>query len=177
MLSRPGQPGRNRAAMLGAVFPDVSLYLLAGTSLFILQIPPHVVFDELYFSPAWQTVFAIDNSIPLYVGLLAIALALHMANVQVFCLAALLHIACDLPLHHDDGRAHFWPFTDWVFASPVSYWDSTRHAASVVPVTLGLVVAAAIMLWQRFPDLLPRLGVAAALAAEIWVSRQWLMFF
>ena len=49
------------AAVLGALAPELSLYIMAGVSLVILQIPPNVVFDELYFSDAWQTVFAVDN--------------------------------------------------------------------------------------------------------------------
>ena len=47
---------------------------MAGTSLFLLQIPQQVVFDELYFSTAWQTVFAIDNSFVIWGALLAFAI-------------------------------------------------------------------------------------------------------
>ena len=44
------------AAAIGALLPDLSLYLLAGTSIFLLGIPPQRVFDELYFSSTWQTI-------------------------------------------------------------------------------------------------------------------------
>lgn len=177
LFARPGETRRNQAAVLGAALPDLSLYVLAGTALFVLRIPPQTVFGELYFSPLWQTIFAIDNSIPLFTGLFAVAYWRGWAAVQVLCLAALVHIAFDLPLHHDDGRAHFWPFSGWVFESPVSYWDSNQHAALVVPPLVLLAMVSAWILWQRFPMLWPRLGVALLLAAELWVSRQWLMFF
>ncbi len=36
-------------AMIGALLPDLSLYLMAGTALFKPSISPGVVFDELYF--------------------------------------------------------------------------------------------------------------------------------
>ena len=63
IFARPARTGFLWAALLGGLAPDLSLYLMAGVSLIVLQIPPQVVFDELYFSAAWQTVFAIDNSV------------------------------------------------------------------------------------------------------------------
>jgi hypothetical protein len=45
-----GRPATSRiigAALIGAMLPDLSEYLMAGVSLVILQIPPEVVFREL----------------------------------------------------------------------------------------------------------------------------------
>lgn len=165
------------AAMAGALIPDLSLYLLAGTSVFLLDIPPQVVFGDLYFSPAWQTIFAIDNSFLLW-GVLGL-LALWGKTPWAIALtgAALLHLALDFPLHHDDGRPHFWPLSAWVFESPVSYWD-TRHGATwIAPLEAALACVAAITLWRQ------RLGwritttIVALLLAELWVVRNWLFFF
>ncbi|RLK10118.1 hypothetical protein [Ruegeria conchae] len=61
-FARPAQGAALCAALLGSVLPDLSLYVMASASLYILNIPAQVVFDQLYFSPAWQTVFAVDNS-------------------------------------------------------------------------------------------------------------------
>ena len=61
-FGRKGTRSVSWAAAAGALLPDLSLYVLAGTSLFILGIPPQRVFDELYFSDSWQAVFAVDNS-------------------------------------------------------------------------------------------------------------------
>ena len=72
-----GRPATTRivgAAFIGAMLPDLSLYLMAGVSLIILQIPPEVVFRDLYFSDAWQMVFAIDNSFIVWFGLLGLAI-------------------------------------------------------------------------------------------------------
>ncbi len=165
------------AAFLGALLPDLSLYLLAGVSLLVLQIPPERVFNELYFSDAWQTVFAIDNSFLVWGALLALSLWYKSGWAIAVCGAAILHIALDFPLHHDDGRPHFWPVTWWVFESPVSYWDRRHGAMWVAPVEAALVVASAFLIWRRRPGIVISALVAVLLAMEILVVRQWLFFF
>ena len=66
LCERRDVPKSGWMAAAGSLLPDLSLYLLAGVSLFWLQIPPERVFGELYFSTGWQTVFAIDNSFILW---------------------------------------------------------------------------------------------------------------
>lgn len=165
------------AAMLGALMPDLSLYLLAGTSLYLLKIPPQVVFDELYFSDAWQTVFAIDNSFLIWGALLAVALWRRSKWGVALTGAALLHLCLDFPLHHDDGRPHFWPLSDWVFESPYSYWDRRQGAMQIAPLETVAAVVSAIILWRQRLGLVFGLVTALLLAAEIWIVRQWLFFF
>ena len=107
-----GKPDVRRvtiAALIGGFLPDLSLYLLAGYSMFILDITPQRVFDELYFSDAWQQVFAIDNSFILWGIGLAAALYWRRAWAVALCGGALLHLAFDFPLHSEDARMHFWP--------------------------------------------------------------------
>ena len=165
------------AAMIGAVLPDLSLYLMAGTALFILGIAPQVVFDELYFSQAWQTVFAVDNSFVVWGLLLALALYHRVQWAVALTGAAMLHLSLDFPLHHDDGRPHFWPFSDWVFESPVSYWDRARGAMWVAPLELCASLGAAYAIWRQRLGLAMSCLVGVLLAAEVWVVRQWLFFF
>ncbi len=174
------RPARGRilwAAVLGSLLPDLSLYLMAGVSLHILNIPPHVVFDELYFSPQWQTVFAIDNSFILWGLALALGLWRGWQVLTVAASAGLLHIMMDFGLHAGDGRPHFWPLSDWVFHSPVSYWDTSHHSIWVMPVSITLCVGSYIVLWSRGQSVSAKLFFALLLAAEIWVARQWVLFF
>ena len=164
------------AAALGGLAPDLSLYVMAGVSLFVLQIPPQTVFGELYFSDAWQTVFAIDNSFFLWGALLALGVWRRSGILIAFAGAALLHVALDFPLHHDDGRPHFWPFSNWVFESPFSYWDRRQGASFIAPlegvVCFGLVV----LIWRRYTNWLQRALWTAVLALELWVIRGWFFF-
>ena len=165
------------SAALGSLAPDLSLYVLAGVSLAILQIPADRVFGELYFSPAWQAVFAIDNSFVIWGGGFLAMLALRSLPGIAFTSAGLVHLATDFPLHHDDARPQFWPVSDWVFESPVSYWDSLHHAGWVAPFTVLVVLISAFVIWRRWPNWGIRIAILAACLLELWVVRQWLLFF
>lgn len=175
-----GRPAERRiiwAAMAGGLLPDLSLYLLAGASLFLLNIPPQVVFNELYFSDLWQQIFAIDNSFLVWGALLGLAIWRRSAWAIALCAAALLHIALDFPLHHDDGRPHFWPLSGWVFESPVSYWDRNHGADIVGPIGAALAVISAVVLWRRRPGWILSLLILALLVAELRVAYVWMFVF
>ena len=165
------------AAFAGAVLPDASLYVMAGVAMFLLDIPPQVVFDDLYFSDLWQTVFAIDNSVLIWGALFAAALLWGPRWLVAFTGAALLHVCLDFPLHHDDGRPHFWPLTDWVFASPVSYWDKAQGALWIAPLEGAAAICASIVIWRQRPGWAVGTVTAVCLLAEVWILRQWLFVF
>ena len=76
------------------------------------------------------------------------------------CGAALLHLGLDFLLHNDDGRAHFWPITNWIFASPVSYWDPDHYGNIVGPIEIALSLAACAYLWRRYKGVLMRILIA-----------------
>ena len=177
VMARGGERKLIWAAMAGALLPDLSLYLMAGVSLTLLNIPAQRVFNELYFSDAWQTVFAIDNSFVLWGLLLALALWRRSDWGIALTGAALLHLALDFPLHHDDGRPHFWPLTSWVFESPVSYWDRSHGAGWIAPIEAALASSAAIWLWIRRPGWIVSAIILVLLIAEIRTVRTWLWFF
>lgn len=177
LFGRPAQTRILLAAFAGAMIPDLSLYVMAGTALFILAIPPSRVFNELYFSDAWQTVFAIDNAFLLWGALLGIATWRRVPWAIALTGAAMLHVLFDFPLHHDDGRPHFWPVSSWVFESPISYWDRAHGAGWVAPLEAGMAVASSVFLWVRRVPLWAALLTGLLLAAELWIVRQWLFFF
>ncbi|WP_299076429.1 cobalamin biosynthesis protein CobQ [uncultured Ruegeria sp.] len=176
-FARPANGRILWAALLGSLLPDLSLYVLAGVSLFVLGIPEQVVFGQLYYSSAWQTVFAIDNSFILWGLALTIGIWRGWRVLIVGAAAGLIHLAMDFLLHAGDGRAQFWPISSWVFHSPVSYWDSTHHAFWVAPVSALACLTSYVVLWQQGMPVWAKLFFAALVGAEIWVARQWLMFF
>ncbi|MFK7854332.1 MAG: hypothetical protein AB8B79_09480 [Granulosicoccus sp.] len=176
-FAKPKERLLTTAAIAGALLPDLSLYLLAGVSIVILGIEPQVVFDELYYSSGWQRVFSIDNSFLLWGALLILGMVRRVPWLIALGGAACLHIATDFLLHNDDARVHFWPLSDWRFFSPVSYWDSRFHANWVAPLEGLVCFGMLLVLFRRFTHHLPRILFALCLLVELYVLRQWLLFF
>lgn len=164
------------AALTGGLLPDLSLYIMGGVALFWLQLPPQVVFAELYFSESWQRIFAIDNSFIIWGMLLGLSVWRRSEWMVALAGAGVLHLLLDFPLHHHDGRAHFWPVTDWIFASPFSYWDREHHAGWIAPLEGLLAAGSTLILLARFSTLPARLAWTALMLAELWAIKSYLTF-
>ncbi len=149
-FGRADAPKMTAAALAGALIPDLSLYVLASTHLFLLGTDPQVVFGELYFSESWQAIFRIDNSAVLWGIGLAFAIWARSAWAIALCGAALMHLGMDFLFHHDDGRAHFWPLTTWIFQSPVSYWDPAHYGRIVSWLEITASLLCCVWLWRRY---------------------------
>lgn len=174
LFGRRGDSRRTWAAFAGALAPDLSLYVLAGTSLAI-GIPAGRVFDTLYYSDAWQRVFAVDNSFVLWGLALAAALLWRNTAAVAFTGAALVHLAFDFPLHSHDARMHFWPLTDWKFESPVSYWNRSEGGNVVGLTETGMVMALTAVLLRRHSDRAARAAFVALAAAQLAPTLVWAM--
>ncbi|MAS41985.1 MAG: cobalamin biosynthesis protein CobQ [Rhodobacteraceae bacterium] len=172
-FARPGQRKRNLAALAGGLAPDFALFLLIGWASFVEGRSPPQIFREDYVSALWQGIFRVDNSIPLWGALLAGALVARRPLLAVFAGAALLHLAFDLPLHNSDARPHFWPLSDWVFRSPLSYWNPARHGGLVGAVEIAACVALCALLWRRFETWPARALIGAGLLAELAPGLIW----
>ena len=117
-------------------------------------------------------VFAIDNSFLIWLGIFALAIWRRSQWAIALAGAALLHLALDFPLHHDDGRAHFWPASWWVFESPLSYRNIDQGARWVAPIEGFLALIALVLLWLRkAPWWVIGLCIQMVLA-ELWIMRQ-----
>lgn len=165
------------AAIGGGILPDLSLYLLVFWAMFVQQIPESVIFNQFYFSDAWQGIFAVDNSFILWGAVLGLGLYLTSGALTAFAGSGLVHIGSDFLLHHDDGRAHFWPLSDWVFESPFSYWDSGHHALWIGPILALVTLVCVVVLWRRHAPLGWRLAFFALLMLEVNTLRSWVLYF
>ncbi|MEO0485000.1 MAG: cobalamin biosynthesis protein CobQ [Pseudomonadota bacterium] len=175
-----GKPNQNHviaAAVIGSLLPDLSLYLLAGWELVVRGTNPQIVFGQLYFSDAWQQVFAIDNSFVLWGIALGLAVWRRIDWAVALTAGALLHIALDFPLHNEDARMHFWPLTEWRFYSPWSYWDSASGGRVIGVMELVLVMGAAAFAIMRFRAWGWRALIAALAALQGYTFYQWYFFF
>lgn len=146
---------RNFWVLAGALIPDIAIFLWAPWQRWGLGRDWGAIWSQHYFDAPMQTLIALFNSVPIYGALLAIAWWQRRTVwgqwVGVFCLAALIHIALDAPVHGHDAYRHFWPLSDWRFHSPLSYWEGDLHARWVSLVEAAIVLISVVILWRRFP--------------------------
>ena len=177
LFVKPGHTRRNMAVIAGSLIPDLSIYVLFAYAA-LTGIPGEILWGHTYWTEPWQSLSAISNSIPLYLGFLGAALLIAKPKdarpfwqslPALFCLGALVHLATDFPVHHDDAHIHFWPFSEWRFHSPVSYWDRDHHGGlfSILEALLGLALMA--VLFARFKARWIRTLLAGAMALYIAV--------
>lgn len=162
IFAKPTHRKVTAAALLGGFIPDFSLYFMFFWHRFVLNTSTNEIFDSLYYSDYWQKIFAIDNSFIVWGLLLALALWARSKWLIALTGAAFLHLICDFPLHVDDARAHFWPFTMWKFESPISYWDDNHHGGIVSVLEILMVCVLLGILWRRFTDTFPRVIILIA---------------
>ena len=166
------------AAIIGSVLPDVPMFVmyfyakLAGLSDAELWPMP----DGLYWDATWQAWKNATHSLPVYLAVLGIAFAIRVDWLKVFAWAALLHIAFDFPVHREDGHAHLWPFSDWKFISPVSYWDPRHYGTVMLPVEAAIVVVTLILLWRRYQSLGSRVALGGVMTAYVAVPAYFMLF-
>lgn len=146
----------NTAILVGALAPDLALFVMFGWMRWVVGVSEDTLWREIYWLEPWQTVFAIGNSVPLFIALLIGGVALRKSltgKIMIgFATAALLHIAFDLPFHHEDAHRHFWPLSDWRFYSPLSYWNPDHHGDVVAYVEIAMAMGLIFVLWRRFSE-------------------------
>ncbi len=153
-LSKPGDRKRNFAVLFGSLLPDLAIFLWAPYQSLFNGVSGEEMWRELYFQAPMQNLIAWFNSVPIYAALAILGFTMRSKTwgklLLVLALAALIHMATDLPVHAEDAYRHFWPLTDWRFFSPLSYWDGNHHARWVSLVEIGLAAGCIALLWRRF---------------------------
>jgi len=148
ILGRQQPPLLTWPILLGSWAPDIAMFVFYGWAK-LAGIPEVQIWRELYYTPVWQDVFAIGNSIPLVLLGLGFTIWQRRLNWIAFFASMLLHHLADLPLHHDDAHRHFWPLSDFRFISPVSYWDRNHLGTYGALIETGLLVIASAYLLRR----------------------------
>lgn len=133
----------------GALAPDAPMLLFYLVERLGRGAPERLIWSELYFDPGWQGFFDVFNSVPLFALLALVAWRLGSSAALAFFAAAALHCLTDLPLHREDAHAHFLPFSDWRFVSPVSYWDPRHGGRLFVALELLGTLTGALVLARR----------------------------
>lgn len=165
ILSKPDKPYLHAYACFGAVIPDVPIFIFFVVETFIRRTSQHQLWSSRYFMETWQNFFDIFNAVPLILIVLGIGYYLmHSERVMVVAWSMLIHCAFDFLTHHDDGHRHFFPLSDFIFESPISYWDRHHYAEIFGPIERLVILVASIYL---FPRLKTRFGRVVLVAINV----------
>jgi hypothetical protein len=171
MARKPGQNishKRSATIIAGALLPDLAIIVFYAWHL-LLGTPESQIWSVEYYRPVWQALIDSFNSIP-FIGLaMLISWKTRHYLLLVFFSSMLLHVFGDLPLHHDDAHRHFFPFSDWRFASPVSYWDPAHHGQWASLIEFAAVLAAAAFMYWRYLLLRPWVTATTAVYLLYWI--------
>ncbi|MES2143324.1 MAG: cobalamin biosynthesis protein CobQ [Pseudomonadota bacterium] len=173
IFARPLEPKTLIAALAGGLVPDLPMFAMILWATRVAKVPENEVFGRLFFSDEWQAVFAVDHGFLVWGALLAGAVWLRSLTLRAFAGSGLLHAAADFLTHRDDARRQFWPVSDWIFRSPVSYWDARYYGDVFGLFEVGLVVAlTALLCWRlrRWRERALVLAVAAPILVPVLLT-------
>ncbi|MBA2492900.1 MAG: hypothetical protein H0V34_14845 [Gammaproteobacteria bacterium] len=173
ILGRGDRPELAVPIVAGSLLPDLSM-IVFYIYLKALGTQESVIWSVHYHQRQWQAFFDVFNSIHLILAGLAISWRLRATRWAAFFAGMGLHVLFDLPLHHDDAHRHFFPFSDWRFFSPISYWDPAHYGDIVSACEIVVVAVGSVVLWRRYESMCLRL-MCAALALSY--SLHWIYVF
>ncbi len=143
------QPEAVTPIVCGAVLPDVPMFVMYLWAKQVRQQSEQQIWEEIYWTPFWQRINHGFHSIPLQVGGMAVSHLAGWTPLEILFLSAVFHALGDLPIHNHDAHRHFFPFSNYRFISPLSYWDPQHHGKVVALVEKILVLASTIYLLPR----------------------------
>lgn len=163
-FARKGRVASFWAALAGGLLPDIPIFLMTLYATRIAGVSERDVFGSLYFSDSWQRVFSIDHGILIWGVLCLVALWRRAGLLFAFAGAGLTHAILDFATHSSDARAQLRPLTDWVFTSPVSYWERDRYSEIVTGIEIVALVALTLWLMLRLERWHERVAAVAVSA-------------
>jgi len=128
------------AIIIGALLPDIPMFVFYIWSKLSGHAEQHI-WRSGYFEPGWQALFDTFHSFPLLAAAWLIAWKAERPWLSIFFASMFLHSCFDFPVHHNDAHHHFFPFSDWQFHSPISYWDPAYYGQYVGALELFVVLA------------------------------------
>jgi hypothetical protein len=140
ILGRTQHSELNLLIVTGGILPDIPIFLFYFWAKYIARLPEAKIWSEAYYEPLNQNIVALFHSIPLAVIGWLIAYYFGWQNVQILFLSMILHSLGDLPVHNDDAHRHFFPFSNYRFISPISYWDRNHYGSIVSAIEMLLVM-------------------------------------
>ena len=126
--------------IIGSILPDIPIFIFYFFAKFVLQIPSEKIWSQAYYEPFWQDLIAFFHSFPIAIIGLVICLGFGWKSIAVLFISMIIHDLCDFPVHNDDAHRHFFPFSNYRFISPISYWDPKHYGKYVAFGEMSLVI-------------------------------------
>lgn len=167
---RPGNQLSHKqcaAIVAGALLPDLAIIVFYAWQL-LQGTPEGQIWSVEYYRPLWQAWIDSFNSIPLIGLAMLICWQTRSYLLLLFFSSMLLHVFGDLPVHHDDAHRSFFPFSDWRFASPVSYWDPAFYGRWFSLFEIAAVLAASLYMARQSALLRPWVAVTLVVYLGFW---------
>ena len=140
LLGKTIAPQQNLAIAIGAILPDLPIFVFYFVAKFVYKMPESKIWSEAYYEPFWHNTVALFHSIPLALVGIAVCYVLGWQVGIVLGISMICHSLLDLPVHHDDAHRHFFPLSNYRFISPFSYWDTNHYGRIVAFVEMALVI-------------------------------------
>ena len=147
LLEQKTGTSRERLALIcGAIFPDIGVWIFGLWFIFTQSDLAHEHWDALYMAPQNYHLFSLLHSFLLWPALLVLGFILKQRTMLFFSVSGLFHSVCDFFLHVDDAYAHLYPLSDFVFRSPVSYWNPAYYGNIFSPIDSAIGFLASLYL-------------------------------
>ncbi len=174
LLTKPQLPQANLAIVIGGILPDIPIFIFYFWAKFIARLPEAKIWSEAYYQPLIQNLVAIFHSIPLAIIGLLISYYFGWQILQVICISLILHSLLDLPVHNDDAHRHFFPFSNYRFISPISYWDPKHYGSIIASIEILLVLLGT---WRVFPGINSIVGKGLMILVNIFYWSSYIYFY
>lgn len=160
--------------VISAILPDIPIFVFYFFAKFIYRLPEKQIWSEAYYQPVWQNLIASFHSIPLALIGWGIARYFGKSLIELLFLGLLCHSLLDFPVHSDDAHRHFFPFSNYRFISPISYWDPKHYGNIVAVVELLLVLVAT---FRVFPFVRSYVGKGLMVAVNLFYAIAYFLFY
>lgn len=135
------------SVLLGGLIPDIVIFGMFFGALFY-DVPQQELWGTIYFEPFWQNFIDCFNSLPILLITGFIGVLLSWRWLWLLASSMSVHVLGDFFLHHDDAHRHFYPFSDWKFLSPVSYWDPDHYGWLGMSIEVTLLAIVLFFSWR-----------------------------
>lgn len=174
VFSQQMQNQASHAIFIGAILPDVPIFVFYFLMKFVYRLPSRQIWSEVYYQPFWQVIISSFHSIPLALIGVIIAHVFKWQVIEVGFISMVLHSLLDLPVHNNDAHRHFFPLSNYRFISPISYWDRKHYGGIVAFVEISLVLIASIYM---FPTMQSPFTKGLLLAVNLFYWGAYLRFY